>query len=254
MRGLPFREWMLHQRAWALLWMVAATVGVSAAPAAGPPLPSDASVAAPAPLPATPPVDASDARRRIADARAAVLQRHAAEERACSDRFAVTACIDDVRARQRAALAPLREQELALDDADRQRRAAERQAAVAARQQSRALAATPPAAAAREQMPPAAGRAEAGGGLGRTGPVQARVREPANGSRTARDPVLDAEQEQARAARAAARARDAEARRLASQRAQERIAQRLQEQARRPYKGQPLPAVPSAAPASGPGR
>jgi colicin import membrane protein len=80
------------------------------------------------------PVQADDARQRLVAERAALQQRFAAEERACADRFAVTACIDEVRSRQRAALAPLREQELRIDEVERQRRADERRAAVEKKQ------------------------------------------------------------------------------------------------------------------------
>jgi hypothetical protein len=80
------------------------------------------------------PAQADEARQRLLAERAALLQRFAAEERACVDRFAVTACIDEVRARQRAALEPLRAQELRIDEVERQRRADERRAAVAQKQ------------------------------------------------------------------------------------------------------------------------
>jgi len=95
-----------------------------------------------APLPA----QADVARQRLVAERAALQQRFAAEERACADRFAVTACIDEVRSRQRAALAPLREQELRIDEVERQRRADERRAAVAQKQAELARRPLPPVA------------------------------------------------------------------------------------------------------------
>jgi len=62
----------------------------------------------------------------------------AAEERQCHQRFAVTACVDDVRQRRRAALAAPRAQELAADDAERLQRAQARREAVARKQKEAA--------------------------------------------------------------------------------------------------------------------
>jgi len=90
------------------------------------------------------PAQADEVRQRLVAERAALQQRFAAEERACADRFAVTACIDEVRSRQRAALAPLREQELRIDEVERQRRADERRAAVAQKQAELARRPLPP--------------------------------------------------------------------------------------------------------------
>ena len=74
---------------------------------------------------------ADSERSRITAERKAMAAQFAAEEKACAERFAVTACVDDVRVRRREALAPLRERELKLDEADRQQRAQERRSAVA---------------------------------------------------------------------------------------------------------------------------
>lgn len=90
------------------------------------------------------PAKADEARQRLLAERAALLLHFAAEERACVDRFAVTACIDEVRARQRAALEPLRAQELRIDEVERQRRAEERRAAVAQKQAELARRSLPP--------------------------------------------------------------------------------------------------------------
>ena len=62
----------------------------------------------------------------------------AAEEAQCRERFAVTACVDDVRQRRRAALARPRAQELALDDVERQQKALARREAVARKQKEAA--------------------------------------------------------------------------------------------------------------------
>ena len=57
-----------------------------------------------------------------------------AEKADCAGRFAVTACLDDVRERRRAALEGPRMRALALDDAERLRRAAARRDALARKQ------------------------------------------------------------------------------------------------------------------------
>lgn len=62
----------------------------------------------------------------------------AAEEAGCRARFTVTACVDDVRQRRRAALAGPRAQELALDDAERIQKAQSRREAVARKQKEAA--------------------------------------------------------------------------------------------------------------------
>ena len=48
-------------------------------------------------------------RERLAAERQVLTERYAAEERECSERFVVTACVDDVRLRRRAALTLVRE-------------------------------------------------------------------------------------------------------------------------------------------------
>jgi colicin import membrane protein len=74
-------------------------------------------------------------RAELSQARQDIEKRYAQEAAVCRERFAVTACIDDARARQRTALAPLRDEGLRLDQAQRQARAAAKQAALAARAQ-----------------------------------------------------------------------------------------------------------------------
>jgi len=70
-------------------------------------------------------------RQRIAVERAAAQTRYAERERACQGRFVVTSCVDAARQEQRATLARLRHEELALDDAQRHEAAAERRRALA---------------------------------------------------------------------------------------------------------------------------
>jgi hypothetical protein len=77
-------------------------------------------------------------RQQIVAARQAIQRDFATQELACQKRFAVTDCVEDVRLRRRQALAPWREKELALDAADRRRRASERQAAIKSKVQAAA--------------------------------------------------------------------------------------------------------------------
>jgi hypothetical protein len=83
--------------------------------------------------------------------RQAVQMQFERELQACQSRFAVTACVNDARARHQATDAPLREALLLLDAQSRQQRAAERRRAVA--QKRRDADAQSPAASA-----PTAGR------------------------------------------------------------------------------------------------
>ena len=63
---------------------------------------------------------------RIAAARGEATQRYEATEKACWQRFAVNDCLRQARTERRAVLDRLRQQELAVNDLDRRRRADER--------------------------------------------------------------------------------------------------------------------------------
>jgi hypothetical protein len=65
-------------------------------------------------------------RGRIERERAAVEMAFAAQDRACQERFAVTACVEDARRTRRSALAELRRQATALDETQRRQRAERR--------------------------------------------------------------------------------------------------------------------------------
>jgi colicin import membrane protein len=65
-------------------------------------------------------------RERIARERAAVEALFTGRQAACQSRFAVTDCVNDAKTERREALAPLRRQAIALDDAERKQRAARR--------------------------------------------------------------------------------------------------------------------------------
>jgi colicin import membrane protein len=173
----------------------------------------------------------SPERAAIAAERAAVQQRFVAEERDCQGRFAVNACVEDARQRRREALAQLRERELKLDQAERQRRAAERREAVAAKQ-----------AAARARPPTAAASAA---------PPQLRVREPLLPASGAARPSRSGPDRNEQAAAAAERARASEARRQDIQAAQERVKRREAERAARGKDNAPLPLPAASAPKPG---
>ncbi len=160
-----------------------------------------------------------DERGRIALERQQLSERFTLEEQACANRFAVTPCIEDVRARRREALAPLRERELRLDQAERAQRAQTRRAAVAKKQA---------AAASRPAAPPA--------------PPQLRVREPmpASSGELSRSPKSPDDANE-RAAAAAARARESEQRRQEIEAAQRRVQQREAEREASGKKSAPLP-------------
>lgn len=150
--------------------------------------------------------DEAEARQRLAAERQALEQRFDAEERVCADRFAVNACVDDVRARRRAALAPLREQLLQVDEAERRRRADERRAAVARKQAELAQRpAVPPQPGLRLReplpAPPAAAAAT------HESPVQRRAAEP-RAANDARHRAQELERSRQRAGAAEARIRE----------------------------------------------
>lgn len=78
--------------------------------------------------------DPASEKSRIQAERRRIEAQRASEEAACRTRFAVTDCLEDVRRRWRGPLADLRRQEVALDDAERQRRGAQQRADVEQRQ------------------------------------------------------------------------------------------------------------------------
>ncbi len=68
-------------------------------------------------------------RSRIQTERAEALRRFDEAEKACWQRFAVNDCLRDARASRRSALERLRQQELAVNEVERQRRTAARRRA-----------------------------------------------------------------------------------------------------------------------------
>jgi colicin import membrane protein len=91
-------------------------------------------------------LDAPAERTRIEAERRQVAQRFAAQEKACYGKFGVTDCIDAARKTRREALADLRRQEVALNDAERKDRAARRLRELEQRRRDES-AASPPAEA-----------------------------------------------------------------------------------------------------------
>ena len=176
---------------------------------------------------------ASAERTRIAQERQALSQHYAAQERACTQRFAVTACVDDVRSRRREAVAPLRERELQLDEAERVQRAEQRRAVIAGK---RAAAAAQPAPA----PPPELRLRDPGAAPAPAPTASAVLRAP----RSESDVSARAEEAEQRVQQAQQRARDAEL-------VRQRIARREAERRARGIKPAPLPR-PTAASAAAP--
>lgn len=172
-------------------------------------------------------IAAPQERAQLRAERHQLSETFAREERACALQFMVTACLDDARARRREALAPLRERELSLDEAERRAKADQRRLAIAAKQ---ALAASQPAAS----------------------PVRVRST-PATGSvpATAREPRLSEAVDRATAA--AARARALEEQHLGAVQAQQRVVRREAARLAVGRKAAPLP-TPASSAASGTSR
>ncbi len=79
--------------------------------------------------------DAGDRRLALEQQRLAIEQWHRGAAASCEARFAVNACLAEADQARRQALAPLRQESLALDDAERQSRAMARAHQAAQRQQ-----------------------------------------------------------------------------------------------------------------------
>lgn len=212
-----------------LLALAVAVAGADARAAAGPA--SGAGAGGDADAIGTPPAHAAPMSDRAAIAR----ERHRlqgafdAEEAACRVRFAVNDCTESVRQRRRDALAPLRERELALAEAERRERAAERRRSIRARQEA-ALHQLSPASAPLVHVRPAASAASAASARSRQAKPQAAP------------DVLARERQVQAAERAAA----SERRREQTRAAQQRIEQRLRERAAGGRESAPLPPPPAA--------
>jgi colicin import membrane protein len=161
------------------------------------------------------------------------------QEAACQQRFAVTACVDDVKQRRRQALAPLRERELHWEDADRKQRLHRREELQAGKQQAHATAArsgSAGSAASTASSPRVVGRAR-------------QAAEAPAPERPAETPSPKPTQASERAAAAAQRVHAADARQAAAQATQAAVAKRQTERAARDKLPTPLPVPQPPAPA-----
>jgi hypothetical protein len=169
---------------------------------------------------------AADERGRLVQARQRVEAEFAAEEARCRERFAVAGCLAELRLRRREALAPLRERELELDEAERRERAAQRRRAVEAKQ--RALAARTADAASAPAPELRTRRA-------------ASAPQPGAELPPARSASESEARERAREAEAARRAAAGERRREQAEATRERIERRRAEREKSDRKPAPLP-------------
>lgn len=183
-------------------------------------------------------------RARIATERSHVEAQYQGEERACWARFGVNDCLAEARAKRRSALADLRRQEIALNDAERKQRAAERLRSIEPRPDKAPPAASPPKLRDRgDRDAKAAQRA-----------AEQAAREAAHASRTRAKRQADsaarvseelARREAERASRAARAAENVQRRKALQREAEERQAA-LQRRlaARQKPPAAPLPAPP----------
>jgi hypothetical protein len=183
-------------------------------------------------MPGTPPGESHQTERaRLAAQREAIAARFAAEERECRERFAVTRCLDDARVGRREALAPLRQRELEIGDAERRARAEARKASLADKARTAKLRAVePPAAEVRLRPSLSTGAASAP-------PTEA----PQSASRAASRSAARGPDAAARAKDAADRVQALQQRTQASEAAQQRVSKRLADRAASGKAVQPLP-------------
>lgn len=170
-------------------------------------------------------------RARLKAGREQAEAQFRAQEQACYRKFAVNDCLSAARAKRRTAVDDLRRQEIALNDAERKRKAAERRQAIddkaqAQRQRDEAAQAKPPADAGRET------RADDRAG---------RASQPASSAKAA-ERVRDVRQRQAemaasrqqRAEQAASNAREHDERVRQAQERADKVKQRLAQEKKPP--------------------
>lgn len=179
-------------------------------------------------------VDAVKDRARISAQRADAKSTLAEKERACQQEFAEAACVEAVRKAQRAVLTRLRNEELALDDAQRKESAARRRQELLDKVAVRDAKAKADAAA--PKVAHAASEASDGSVLARAG---ANAAGRSQGASRAPLKADQAAQEDRNRAQFEARAQSAKAHR-------EAVEQRNAERAAKGKKANPLP-VPAAA-------
>lgn len=131
-------------------------------------------------------------RRRIEDERRVVIEQAAQEERRCQERFIVTPCVEDVRARRRESLDRLARDLAVVDGALRQQRAADRLQRLSDKQRAQREAmnrpAPPPRVLNRAEATRPASAASAGSSASAE-PTSSRSGNAAKGSTSAPDKV-----------------------------------------------------------------
>jgi hypothetical protein len=180
-------------------------------------------------IPGRAPAEANRPERAwLAAQREAIAARFAAEEQECHERFAVTRCLNDSRVRRREALAPLRQRELEIGDAERRARAEERKASLAdkAARTAKLREVEPPAAEVRLRTSP---------------PPRAASAVPQKAPQAAGPAALRSPDAAARAKEAADRVQALQQRTLAAEAAQQRVSKRLADRAASGKAVQPLP-------------
>jgi len=171
--------------------------------------------------------DQTAQRERIVRERAAVMREAEAAQAACARQFAVTACVDRVKAERRERLQSLSRERALLDEELRKRRAAQRLAQIEQRQAERA--GQPPEVAVRTRAAPA------------SAPAQRAAQSPdaTLAAREAAQAQADVQAAQ-RATAAARRASEAQAHRA-------EVEQRNRDRARQRKPAAPLPTPPASA-------
>jgi hypothetical protein len=91
-------------------------------------------------------------RARLKSAREKAEAEYKSEEKACYGKFAVNDCLATARAKRREAVSDLRRQEIALNDAERKRKAAERQRSLDERNAQREAASAPQSSASQREL------------------------------------------------------------------------------------------------------
>jgi colicin import membrane protein len=190
------------------------------------------------------PANLDGERERIARDRAAVGARFSEREADCQHRFAVTDCVNDAKKEQREALAPLRRQANALDDALRKQHAARRLEDV--RNRTDTAQAREREAVVREPPTPANRPASAPSGEPATATVRGVKQKPAPRQMTAHTPPKTLSDAERRANEADSQARIEERKRAAmAHRAS--VEQRNAQRALSGKRADPLPVPASAA-------
>lgn len=145
------------------------------------------------------PLDIEGDRNRIQSERARIEVRYQPDVAACYARFAVTDCLRKVRVRQREALDTLRRQEIALNDAERERKGQEqleriKEKSSTQRLEEQAASRVEAQKAQQEREERASQKASASGAVKPDQPAGAREKKSAEQIRTADDIAKERQQ------------------------------------------------------------